>query len=192
LIEKRPIIVAGTGRCGTSLLMLLYKAIGLKTCVSTSPFNSVTNSGLDVPIEGSAYIASRTWKKYDVIKHPRFLIHIASDIESGLIRPSAVIIPLRAIPEVVRSMEAAGMTRGLDSKFLLRDICRSLAEFIIDIHIAQESMADRYKFDIMFPVFDKLRSDYEYAYEYIVRSAGSKILLKDFQLIYDDVIGMRS
>jgi hypothetical protein len=96
-VSSQHLLIAGTGRAGTSVLVQLLGACGLETGIDDLRFNNSARAGLEQRLvaEGSPY----------VVKSPYLSEDLAAFIESGFdpSRIDAILIPLRDLDDAVAS-----------------------------------------------------------------------------------------
>ncbi len=104
---KRHLLIAGTGRAGTTLLVEILEQLGLDTRVDHTRMDDVANAGLEWSLtdEDPPY----------VVKNPKASVRLRGWIESGVVDPrqlDAVVIPLRDLSQAARSRAEVSFSRG--------------------------------------------------------------------------------
>jgi hypothetical protein len=136
---KHHLLITGTGRAGTTLLVELLEHLGLETRVDHDRFDEVANAGLE-------------WSLTDpdppyVVKNPKASVRLRRWIESGLVEPEqldAVLIPMRDLSQAARSRAEVSFSRrrvgapgGLDGVRWARrqdlELGRQLADLLLTV-----------------------------------------------------------
>src|SRR5262249_23127910 len=95
---KQHLLIAGTGRAGTTLLVEIFERCGLETRVDHDRFDDVANAGFE-------------WSLLDedppyVVKNPKSSWRLRGWLESGRVAPGqldSVIIPIRDLAQAAQS-----------------------------------------------------------------------------------------
>jgi hypothetical protein len=104
---KHHLLITGTGRAGTTLLVEIFEQLGLETRVDHDRFDEVANAGLEWSLtdEDPPY----------VVKNPKASVRLRKWIETGVVRPEqldAVLIPMRDLSQAARSRAEVSFSRG--------------------------------------------------------------------------------
>lgn len=146
------IVVTGTGRAGTSLLMLILSNCGVNTGVDEGDFKEDINAGMELEFNECNVRA------FDVIKSPE--LSGAIDELVRLTEIKHVIIPMRDIDKVVKSR--------IDNNLLVETTKPGNQKyFLLKRHYELIYKLSKYSIPFTLIDYDKMIESYEYLWNKI-------------------------
>lgn len=122
-MKKGKIIITGTGRAGTSFLVVLLTRLGLDTGYKPyiEDFNEDIRAGCEYKIFSSDLQKQKKLLKNTprILKHPKFSQKLERLLEKKLIKVDHLIVPVRNIKEAAKSRLRVGRRwriKGLSSQ----------------------------------------------------------------------------
>lgn len=171
----KKILVSGTGRSGTTFLIILYTLLGLDTGFDESNYEneiySECNSGMERGYNSP----------YSIIKNPEFIFQISEIISSG-IEIECVIIPIREYEKSARSRvshghNAGGLWHANNQEEQVNYYHKIMAEYLVN-------MVD-YNIPTIFLSFEQMVSSPEYLY-FKLRPTLKNISYDEFLVAYNN------
>ena len=170
------IIITGTGRCGTTFLMLIYSYLKEDTGYKRDPERHLyknCNSGLEKGIRES----------YRIIKSPFLLTQLREEMEKEEIKIKHILIPIREFQQCAKSRErhkkyAGGLIGECqNAEQQLRYDYRAFSEFMYYCTLKE----------IPFTLinFIKMVESPYYLYEKIKQTFSKEITLQEFEQAFD-------
>lgn len=165
------IVICGTGRAGTTLLVRILRNSGLDTGFSEDDISELREHYSNAGLETKALKKARVARLPDVIKNPKFFEYAGEGLSEGWLHVDRMIIPIRDIDEVLASRKRVtqrtfweyftrkglrgGFVGGPQNIFNQRAVM--LNHFFRNVHLAVE-----YQIPITFLSFPRFVSDEEY------------------------------
>jgi hypothetical protein len=98
--HRDKIIIAGTGRAGTTFLMQLFTALGFNTGFPLdAPTDRIARAGLETAVD----VANPGNDLHYVLKSPFFADHLGKMLSDGRLHVHAAILPLRRLFDAAES-----------------------------------------------------------------------------------------
>lgn len=173
------ILIAGTGRCGTTFLIKLFSFLGFDTGYNKENYMSCIfancNSGMERLIEENYYI----------LKNPDFTTQIHEIVKNKNIIIKQVIIPIRnfelsAKSRVSHNNENGGLWYATNEAEQIQFYNKIIAEYIFTM--------TKYEINTLFLDFDKMVSNKKYLFEKLKHILDEKkITFEHFSNEYDAV-----
>ncbi len=155
-IPKDKILISGTGRCGTTFLILLFSLLGLDTGYNIYNFKDHIldncNSGMERLID----------EPYTILKNPRFIENIESILLHKNIRIRSMVIPIRdysksASSRVHHGNNAGGLWNASNYETQITFFHKIMANYMY--------VMTKYNIPTIFIDFDKMISNPQYLYD---------------------------
>jgi hypothetical protein len=183
--RKQHLLIAGTGRAGTTLLVQLLSRLGFDTNVDANSLDEVARAGLEWSLtdEDPPY----------VVKNPKASTRLRGWIESGSIDPDQldmVVIPVRDLSQAARSRARVSLARkrvgapgGLDgvrwARFQDLELGRQLSELMLTLA--------EYEVPQLLLAYPKFARDPAYCYRRL-RPLLRDLTLEEFETAWRDVV----
>lgn len=153
--KQEKILITGTGRCGTTFLILIFSLLGLDTGYNIQNFkNDISekcNSGMERLIDSP----------HKILKNPRFIDEIESIVQKNNIVIKNVIIPIRDYSKCATSRVNLGEDNG--GLWNASDY-ESQITFFHKIMATYNYFMVKYNIPTTFIDFDKMTNDSNYLY----------------------------
>lgn len=161
---QEKILISGTGRCGTTFLILLFSLLGLNTGYNIHNFKSdiseKCNSGMERTIDSP----------YTILKNPRFIEEINNIVSNPNIHIQYMIIPIREYQKCAESRVQLGSDNG--GLWNASDYESQIA-FFYQIMAKYNYYMTKYEIPTIFIDFEKMISDPNYVYQKVKPILGS-------------------
>lgn len=170
-------LIVGTGRSGTTFLMIIYTCLGCDTGFTKENFGQYIlnncNSGLEKTITAP----------HKIIKRPRYFYTIGQLLEQYKIK--FIIVPERPLEECAKSRDKHKNLPG--GYFNAHDYQSQLNFFQTEIPRFKQTlvdMRDRYQ-EVIYLDFYQMISDPEYLYQKLLPTFEREISLDEFTEAYE-------
>lgn len=155
LTEK--VMVTGTGRCGTTLIIKIFSFVGMNTGYTLEDYTDGIDTGCNAGMERPVM------SRFTVLKNPLFLSLVPNILEE--IRIKYMIVPIRDYVASAESrkrhtemgLKGGGFVNGakdIESQVVLYN--KAMAKFVLDI--------TKYDVPTIFLDFDRMISDRKYVW----------------------------
>ncbi len=172
----RKILISGTGRCGTTFLILLLSLLGFDTGYTIKNFqydiSEACNSGMERTLDSP----------HAVLKNPRFIEDISQIVQNPLIKIDYMIIPIRNYGKCANSRVQLGTGNG--GLWNATDYESQMA-FFHKIMANYNYYMVKYDIPTIFIDFDRMIAQPEYVYEKlrpILGSTSYMLFLQSYQI----------
>ncbi len=154
--KKDKILISGTGRCGTTFLILLFSLLGLDTGYNIHNFkfdiSENCNSGMERLIDSP----------HTILKNPRFIEDIENIIQNQTINIRYMIIPIRDYSKSAQSRlhygdQNGGLWNATDYESQIVFFHKIMANYMY--------VMTKYNIPTIFIDFDKMISNPQYLYD---------------------------
>ncbi len=174
--RREKVLISGTGRCGTTFIILLLSLLNLDTGYNIYNFkydiSEKCNSGMERLIDSP----------YTYLKNPRFIEQIESILQNKSINIRYMIIPIREYSKCAESRyhlgdECGGLWNATD--------CDSQIAFFHKIMSNYMYYMTKYDIPTIFIDFDKMITQPQYLYEKlqpILPNISYTIFLQSYQI----------
>ncbi len=193
-MKKGKIIITGTGRAGTSFLVVLLTRLGLDTGYKPyiEDFNEKIRAGCEYKLFSSE--PKRQQKLLNntprILKHPKFSHKLEGLLKKKLIQVDHIIVPVRNLKDAAKSRIKAGRRwkiKGLDSQeqvlaWALGKITATAIEHNIPItyiHYPKLIQDPDYCFNKLNPIFKLNKNKFYKEYN---KLAGAKKIKQEISL----------
>lgn len=173
------ILITGTGRCGTTFLIVLFSFLGYNTGFNKNNYKSYIFANCNAGME-------RDYKNnYYILKNPTFLIDIEKIMKDTSIKIKYVIIPIRdlkmsAISRVKNGKDRGGLWFATDESSQIDFYRKILTDYIV--------ISTQYNLNTIFIDFNQMIKDKTYLFNKLKNILDEKnIDLQTFSLVFDDV-----
>jgi hypothetical protein len=183
-VTKGKIIITGTGRAGTSFLMVLLTRLGQDTGYKPyiEDFNEKIRAGCEYKIFSTDI--KRQQKLLNsaprILKHPKFSYKLGPMLKKNLIKVDHIIVPVRNIKDAAKSRQKAGLSwkiKGLASQEqVLAWALGKITETALE-----------YNLPITYIKYPKLIQDPDYCYSQL--STVFKLNRKKFNKVFANLAG---
>ena len=173
------ILITGTGRCGTTFLIMLFSFLDFNTGYNRNNYKSYIfpncNSGMERKYTDNYYL----------LKNPRFMIDIENILKDKSIKIKNIIIPIRdlkisAESRVKHGKQPGGLWNAVDEL--------SQIDFYKNILTNYIYISTKYDINTIFIDFDKMINDKTYLFDKLKNILDEKnINLETFSCVYDEV-----
>jgi hypothetical protein len=172
---QEKILITGTGRCGTSFLMMLFTLLGLDTGYTRENYHIYLD-----PKNGSGLESNTAVLPQKIIKNPYFLIN-ADDVVKR-VKVKHMIVPIRDYEKSAESRVRLGNYRGG-----LWDATNKEEQIQVYYRMMSKYMYDMVKYDIptIFLDFDRMVSSSQYLYEKLYPMLD-RIDYETFHRVYEE------
>jgi len=172
----KKVLITGSGRCGTTFLMLIYSYLGQDTGwgqdVASNLFKNC-NSGLENGLDS----------KHKIIKSPKFLRLLKEALEKDSIELLDIIIPIRDIKDVAKSRERHGYNNGGWQSRSINNK-ESQIKYIQESYSIFLSVAAKYDLPFTLIDFEKMTNDSRYLFDKIKHTFENNITYEKFEKSY--------
>jgi len=186
-MKKGKIIITGTGRAGTSFLVVLLTRLGFDTGYKPfiEDFNEKIRAGCEYKIFSPNKKRQQNLlnKAPRILKHPKFSYKLEPMLKRKLIKVDYIIVPIRNIKDAATSRKKAGLNwkiKGLESQEQV--LAWALGKIT--------ETAVKYNIPITYLKYPKLIQDPDYCYEKL--SNVFKINRKKFDEVYTSLSGAKN
>ena len=164
------VVITGTGRCGTTFLMIIYTYLNMDTGynISNLQLYENCNSGLEREITCP----------FRVVKKPRFILTIGKILKSFEV--DFIVVPERPYEECARSREKHGKKPG--GFFGAKDYQSQLSFYIENMQKFKKSVEGH---NVIYLDFYQMISSAEYTYEKLNPTFDRDVSLEEFILAYE-------
>ncbi len=154
--KKDKILISGTGRCGTTFLILLFSLLGLDTGYNIHNFkfdiSENCNSGMERLIDSP----------HTILKNPRFIEDIENIIQNQTINIRYMIIPIRDYSKSAQSRlhygdQNGGLWNATDYESQISFFHKIMANYMY--------IMTKYNIPTIFIDFDKMVNNPQYLYD---------------------------
>jgi hypothetical protein len=185
-VKKGKIIITGTGRAGTSFLMVLLTRLSLDTGYKPyiEDFNEKIRAGCELKVFSSDLKKQRKLLKKAprILKHPKFSQKLDLLIEKNLIRVDHIIVPIRDIKEASQSRAKNNLPwaiKGLETQ-----------EQVLTWALGKiTETASKHNIPITFLRYPKLLEDPDYCFKKL--ELVFKLNKKKFLKIHQELVGAK-
>ena len=173
------ILITGTGRCGTTFLIMLFSFLDFNTGYNRNNYKSYIFSNCNSGME------RKYTDNYYVLKNPRFMMDIENILKDKSIKIKNVIIPIRdlkisAESRVKHGKQPGGLWNAVDEL--------SQIDFYKNILTNYIYISTKYDINTIFIDFDKMINDKTYLFDKLKNILDEKnINLETFSCVYDEV-----
>jgi hypothetical protein len=175
---QEKIIIAGTGRCGTTFLMMLFTFLGLDTGFTRNNYFTYLD------IESSSGMENFViTKPHKIIKNPHYILHVKQIVQT--VKVKHMIIPIRDYEKSAESREKLGGLRGG-----LWDATNKEEQIQVYYKMMANYMLDMVKYDVptIFLDFDRMVTSSQYLYESLRKMMEEeKIDYETFHRVFEEV-----
>jgi len=194
-MKKGKIIITGTGRAGTSFLVVLLTRLGFDTGYKPyiEDFNEGIRAGCEYKIFSSNLQKQKKLLKNTprILKHPEFSYKLEHLLKNNLIKVDHIIVPVRNIKDAAKSRIKAGrrwQIKGLESQeqvltWALGKIVETALEYdipIIFIKYPQLTQNSDYCFSKLSTIFKLNKKKFVKVYS---KLAGAKTIKQEIGLV---------
>jgi len=171
---EEKILITGTGRCGTSFLMMLFTLLGLDTGYTRENYHFYLD------LSGSGLESNTAVLPQKIIKNPYFLIN-ADDVVKR-VKVKHMIVPIRDYEKSAESRVRLGNERGG-----LWDATNKEEQIQVYYRMMSKYMYDMVKYDIptIFLDFDRMVTSSQYLYEKLYPMLD-RIDYETFHRVYEE------
>ncbi|MBU1071307.1 hypothetical protein KKG65_02740 [Patescibacteria group bacterium] len=185
-MKKGKIIITGTGRAGTSFLVVLLTRLGLDTGYKPyiEDFNEKIRAGCEYKLFSTYPQRQQKLLKNTprILKHPKFSHKLAGLIKNNMIKVDHIIVPVRNIKDAAKSRIKAKRRwkiKGLGSQEQV--LAWALGKIT--------ETACQYNIPITYIKYPKLVQDPEYCFNKL--STIFKLNKKKFTKVYHELAGAK-
>ena len=171
------ILISGSGRSGTTFLMLIYIFLDQNTAFSKANYLNYIyescNSGLETGYNNNEALIN---------KNPEFMNKVLEIIKCEEINVKYFIIPIRKFEECAKSREKYSSGPG---GFVYSSNYEEQLQYFKDIYSNYLYMYVKYSIPTIFIDFDKMISDPLYLYEKLLPTFQTSVSFENFKIAYD-------
>lgn len=171
------IIITGTGRAGTSFLVVILTLLKLDTGFKIDDIDTYS-------LPNAAGMESTIYRNHQILKNPKFIADIEQIIEMPNLLLKYVIIPIREYEESAHSRFNNSQKHILEGSLWLADNVESQQAFYHKIMANYVKVMVQYDIPTIFIDFKRMTTDIQYLYNKLQPILPTTLGIKQFEIAY--------